>query len=237
MGCIKTDQMRGIIAIKRIGKVRIILRDSIIDIYTAVISNLEKIGLMKNSIFHSILIIFLTLSFSQNLIAQVSNQQYLSHENYLARNGNLPFKSSVHSVEFCRFSNSSEVTLDITRLTPQSISNTEIKAGQLSNVNLIFPYERNLSFINNSNHLAPFYSPNPTPSVGKTIGKFFLGFLAGAAIGTSIFAIASSEEKMEYVPGVGTVGTGTRDTSMDFMGPVLILGGGLLGGIMFAIKW
>lgn len=194
---------------------------------------------MKTSASRLILLIFLTLCFYQKILGQDPSQDYQSHEYYLIRNSNLSFISNVRSFELCRYSNSSEITLDKTNLTPPSMSINEIEAGLKSNINMIFSSKKNLGYINNSNNLVTLYLPNPSPTVneaGRTVGKFFLGVLVGAGIGTAIALIAVSEEEVVQTPS-GPMTTGSRDTSMDSFAPWLIVGGGLIGGIMFAIKW
>jgi hypothetical protein len=182
---------------------------------------------------------FLVLNCYQKILEQNPSQHYQSHEYYLTCNSNLSFRSNMRSFEPCRNSNSSEITLDKSNFTAPRMSINEIEAGLKSNINLIFSSEKNLGYFNNSNNLVSLYLPNPSPTVketGRTVGKFFLGALVGAGIGTAIFLIAASQEKIDQTPN-GPMATGSRDASMDSMAPLIIGGSSLICGIMFAIKW
>lgn len=240
---------------------------------------------MKTSAFHLIIIILLTLCFYHKLLGQDPKQHCQSNENFLAYNSKLSFKSNVRSIEFDRYSYSSDITFYKTNYIAASMSMNEKELDPKSSINLIFssernlgymnnsnnfeslcllgpsPFtassmsikriefglepninksfssERNLDYMNNSNNIVTFCLPSPSPTVGETVGKFFWGVLVGAVIGTAMALVMTSGEETTYVPGVGTVTTGNRDTSMDSMVPVIITACGLVGGIMFAIKW
>jgi hypothetical protein len=194
---------------------------------------------MKISTFHLILLIILTLCYYQKILGQDPSQHSQSYEYYLTCNSNLSFMSNMRSFEPFRNSNSSEITLDKSNFTPPSMSINESDAGIKSSINLILSSEKNLGYINNSNNLVTLYLPNPSPTVKenrRTVGKFFLGALVGAGIGTALALVMISQEKTDFVNGSAYT-TGSRDTSMDSMAPLLIAGSSLLCGIMFAIKW
>jgi hypothetical protein len=183
---------------------------------------------------------FLVLNCYQKILRQDPIQHYQSHEYYLTCYSDLSFMSNMRSFEPFRNSNSSEITLDKSNFTPPSMSINKIEAGIKSNIKFIFSSEKNLGYITNSNNLLPLSIPNPLPAVkenGRTVGKFFLGALVGAGIGTAIALVMVSQEKSDYTPGVGYTTTGSRDNSMDSFAPWLIAGGSLICGIMFAIKW
>jgi hypothetical protein len=195
---------------------------------------------MKISVCYLILLIYLSCCSDQCIFGQDPSQNYQSPDYYLTCNSNLSFKFNVRSFESGRYQNSSEITLDKTIFSPTSTSINEIKTGLKTNINLIFSSEKSLGYINSSNNLMNLDLPNPYPSVkehGSRVGKFFLGALVGAAVGTATVLIVSSKEETSYTPGVGYSTNGSRDTSMDGAAPWIIAGSTLMGGIMFAIKW